>query len=59
MQINRTELSRRLTGNGPIHHYGAPTSLPAGGLAGGSGEPAGGLVGGSVVDIGGPKKLAN
>ena len=31
MQMNRTELSRRLTGNGPIHHYGAPTSLPAGG----------------------------
>ena len=29
--MNRTELSRRLTGNGPIHHYGAPTSLPAGG----------------------------
>ena len=48
MQMNRTELSRRLTGNGPIHHYGAPTSLPGGGLAGGT-----------VVDIGGPKKLAN
>ena len=65
MQMNRTELPRRLTGNGPIHHSrAAPTRLPngglpsrlAGGLSGGlSGGLAGGLTGGLAGGLaGGP-----
>ena len=54
MQMNRTELPRRLTGklftggNGPIHHSGAaPTRLPNGGLPSRlSGGLPGGLAGG-------------
>ena len=65
MQMNRTELPRRLTGNGPIHHSrAAPTRLPngglpsrlSGGLAGGlAGGQAGGLAGGPVGE---PKDLS-
>ena len=61
MQMNRTELHRRLTGNGPIHHSrAAPTRLPNGGLpsrlSGGlSGKLSGGLAGGPVGE---PKDLS-
>ena len=65
MQMNRTELPRRLTGNGPIHHSRAAlTRLPNGGLAGGpagglTGGLAGGLVGGLAGGpVGEPKDLS-